>query len=138
MLNQNRQIGWLALMMILLAMIACTLPVNQGDLTVNDRPIVFDLRGEVDHTWEAQLTPSQKYEVVVRNLDTIHPINQIMIVVSGDDLVNIAEPIVYRDNTATTSFEAPVDGQVRIVVISLIGELQEELGKHEVLIQSSR
>ena len=95
-------------------------------------PMSFTLHGETDHVWEMDLIPETRYRVTVENLDTIHPVDQVRIVVRQQNLDNIAENTVSPrgTNTATTTFVSPSDGTVKVVVFSSSGELGVDLGQH--------
>jgi hypothetical protein len=121
--------------MVSLATLACRM-ASMGSLSVNDPPSPFDLVGENDYTWDATLTANGRYEIIVTAQNTVHPIDQIKIIVRNDNLEDIAEKPIIQEDTMRTNFTAPSNGHVSVIIFSLIGVHPEELGTHTIQLRA--
>src|SRR4051794_35538129 len=104
--NRTRQyVIWIPCLMIILAILACVGNQNLGVLPISSTPTIFTLRGEVDNTWQVNLTPNQQYEIIIKSQKTNHPIDELDVWVQ-EGSGNLASPITFSKSTATTHFTA--------------------------------
>ncbi|MBN1286309.1 MAG: hypothetical protein JXB47_13000 [Anaerolineae bacterium] len=104
-----------------------------GELVPGSPPLVFTMKGEVDHTWDVVVTPEAQYRLVLEKLATDHPMNWIEIHIRYGDQY-ISSPVNLSGDRATIDFVGPQSGQINIVVYSLIGEGREDLGTFTIQI----
>jgi hypothetical protein len=110
MSRKKRHINFsiVALIVLLLAILACAGEQKLGDLNPLDKnPVSFTLLGEVSHTWQANVSQDNLYTVILKKVNSQHPTNQIQILVEqadGSDITFIGSPIQFSEDTVSTRF----------------------------------
>lgn len=118
---------------LIFSVIACTGVQTLGTLSAGDEPVTFTLLGEVSHSWRADVTAGRSYRIIIEKQDSEHPLHQhqisILVQLAVDSEISfIGTSEVYTQNLASVDFVAPDTGTTSIIVMSKIGENENNLG----------
>ena len=119
--------------MLLIAGSICSSGSRPPNLEANCLDEFFELRGEINSEWSAQVVPDTQYQIIVSDGDSVnHPIHWVKISVTdfrGDSIANGSQ---FNGEQVTLDFMSPASGEVIIMVYSQIGDGVERLGRYMV------
>ncbi len=132
-------IGFLLLpfAMLICSVIACAGVQTLGTLSAGDEPVTFTLLGEVSHYWQPEVIAGRSYRIIIEKQESEHPLHQHQISILVEQIIDSQESYigtseVYTQNLASVDFVAPDSGATNIIVMSKIGENQNNLGTFSI------